>query len=172
MAGAGIRWRLVPGKLAWAVILGAALSAWSGEGSALKNWFNDPFFQVTSAMPACPVPLGPYLREADIRQEAHGRTERGTSCWMAGRCAKPNAYMYDADIGKAVQERFAHGAAFTGSSLWVTVKRRFVWVEGCVANAEQEQALQSLLQGVPEVEHVLVNVMQGAEKKPPYEVRP
>ncbi|GGC90817.1 BON domain-containing protein [Undibacterium terreum] len=154
------------------LIAGVALPAWSGEGDELKNWFNDPFFQVSSAIAACPVPLGPYMREAEIKQEEHGRVERGTSCWMAGRCAKPNAYMYDADIGKAVRDKFAQSSAFSGTSLWVTVKRKFVWVEGCIADAKQEQALQNLVQSVPEVEHVLVNVMQGSSKKPPYEVRP
>ncbi|WP_394780642.1 BON domain-containing protein [Undibacterium sp.] len=138
----------------------------------LQNWFNDPFFQVRSAIAACPLPLGPYLHEADIRLEEHGRVERGTSCWMAGRCAKPNAYMYDADIGKAVQQQFAQSTGFADTSLWVTVKRKFVWVEGCVAGAEQEAALQKLLQSVPDVEHILVNVMQGTGSKPPYEVRP
>jgi hypothetical protein len=27
----------------------------------LKNYFNDPFLQVTSAMSACPVPEGPLI---------------------------------------------------------------------------------------------------------------
>ncbi|MES2103640.1 MAG: BON domain-containing protein [Pseudomonadota bacterium] len=157
-------------------VIAAALAcpalAWSGDGPELKNWFNDPFFQVSSAIASCPIPLGPYMREADIKQEEHGRVERGTSCWMAGRCAKPNAYMYDADIGKAVQEKFTQSTAFADTSLWVTVKRKFVWVEGCIASVEQERALENLLQGVPEVEHILVNVMQGVGKKPPYEVRP
>ena len=159
-------------KLGICLIAGIALPAWSDDGTDLKNWFNDPFFQVSSAIAACPLPMGPYMREAEIKQEEHGRVERGTSCWMAGRCAKPNAYMYDADIGKAVQQKFAQSGAFADTSLWVTVKRKFVWVEGCVADAKQEQALQNLVQSVPEVEHVLVNVMRGSLGKPPYEVRP
>jgi hypothetical protein len=144
----------------------------SADNAEWKNWFDDPYFQVSNAIPACPEPRGPLLREADVKQEEHGRVERGTSCWMAGRCSKPNAYMYDADIGKALQQRFAQTQAFADTSLWVTVKRKFVWIEGCVANADQEKALQAIARDVPDVEQVLVNVMVGPSGKAPYEKKP
>ncbi|MES2070827.1 MAG: BON domain-containing protein [Pseudomonadota bacterium] len=152
--------------------LACPVLACCADQPVLKNWFGDPFVQVSNAMPACPVPLGPLMAEADIRQEEHGRVERGTTCWLNGKCAKPNAYMYDQDIARQVLQRFAQSQAFADTSLWVTVKRKFVWVEGCVADQGQEAGLQALLQGVPELEHVLVNVMQGVAQKPPYEVRP
>ena len=41
-------------------------------------------------------PLGPAYTEAERRVEAHSRLERGTTCWLAGQCAEPNAYRYDA----------------------------------------------------------------------------
>jgi hypothetical protein len=143
-----------------------------GQGE-LKNWFSDPFIQVTKAIPDCPVPLGPLLYESEIKQEEHGRAERGTSCWLAGRCAKPNAYMYDADIAKNVQMQLSGSEAFKTSSLWITVKRRFVWVDGCVGDQEQEPALRRLLQGMPEMDQLFLNLsLQGAGGKPPYVVKP
>jgi len=39
----------------------------------VRNWFNDPFFQVRSAIANCPVPLGPYGTEADRMRETHYR---------------------------------------------------------------------------------------------------
>jgi hypothetical protein len=37
-----------------------------------RNWFDDPFFQISSGVPQCPVPLGPFLTRDERRREAHG----------------------------------------------------------------------------------------------------
>jgi len=144
-------------------------AARGAENVALKNWFDDPFFQVGDDISRCPVPLGPFLSEAEMRGEAHSRVERGTSCWMAGQCAQPNAYLYDKQIADAVRAR---AGAMKNASIWITVKRRFVWAEGCVTDAEQADELAALLKAVPDVERVFVNVLVGASGKPPYPVRP
>jgi hypothetical protein len=154
-----------------AVAIGAVLLSHSAraDGDAqLKNWFNDPFFALVQDMGQCPVPRGPLMTEAEMKAESHSRIERGTTCWMTGRCKEPNAYLYDAGIGEAVRKRFADDPALRGASLWITVKRRFVWVEGCVPDASRAQALEAMFQSVPDVERVLINVMQGVDGKTPY----
>lgn len=131
---------------------------------ALKNWFNDPFLQVRSAMPACPMPLGPLVTEADMRKESHWRTERGNSCWVAGKCKRPNSYLYDADIGRDLTRRFAASHDFQKASLWLTVQRRFVWVEGCAAHAVSLAALERFIAATPDVERVIINVTSNPAK--------
>src|SRR6185437_16052455 len=84
----------------------------TASAEELKNWFDDPFFQVRQGMPNCPMPLGPLLPQSKRNGEAHYRVERGTSCYLACKCAKPNAYWYDADIGKAVAQAFAASPDF------------------------------------------------------------
>ncbi len=157
---------VVRGVVLALLTLGAAHAA---ENEVLKNWFNDPFFQIASGMPSCPVPLGPLLSETEMKSESHARAERGTSCWMAGECMQPNAYLYDAGIARAIRERLADDAAFRGASLWVTVKRRFVWLQGCVADDSQATRLEAVLRAVPDVERVIVDVMHGTAGKPPYQ---
>jgi hypothetical protein len=151
----------------FAIGLVAMLSATAAAGE-LKNWFNDPYFQVRDAIPGCPVPRGPLIDEADMRKEAHARVERGTSCWLAGRCAKANAYQYDAAIGDAVRRRFAGTVLAPRSSLWVTVQRRIVWVEGCAADAGTARELERRLRDVPDVERVIVHLARRAGDRPPY----
>src|SRR5258708_20149633 len=63
-----------------------------------KNYFNDPFVQVTRGIADCPVPEGPVMTEAEMRTEAHSRAERGTRCYLSGRCRLPNSYLYDKEI--------------------------------------------------------------------------
>jgi hypothetical protein len=52
-------------------------------GSALaqerRNAFDDPFLQVTAAVPGCPVPRPPGYTEEEVRTEAHVRAQHGTS---------------------------------------------------------------------------------------------
>lgn len=128
------------------------------DGAVLKNWFNDPFLQVRAALPACPTPLGPLATEADMRKEAHWRTERGNSCWVAGKCKRPNSYLYDADIARDLTRRFADSGQFRQASLWLTVQRRFVWVEGCAAKSISLPALERFIAQTPDVERVILNV--------------
>jgi hypothetical protein len=142
------------------------------EDPSLKNWFNDPFFQVRNALPTCPVPLGPLITEAQRNEEAHYRVERGTSCWMAGKCDKPNSYLYDAPIAEAVRQRFSASPEFTDASLWITVQRRFVIVQGCITHAEQATRIESMIAVVPDVERVILQLISTPHEKPPYALAP
>ena len=146
----------------------AICTAHAEDSAKLKNWFNDPFFQVRDGIPNCPKPRGPLLTEAEMKSESHSRVERGTSCWMAGKCSEPNEYRYDATIGKAVEARFQAEPKFRDTSLWVTVKRKFVWVEGCVARNEEATELERIVLSIPDVERTIVNVRTGSEGKLPY----
>jgi len=138
----------------------------------LRNWYHDPYFAVRQAVPGCPRPLGPYTTEAEMKQQAHWRAERGTSCWLAGRCQKANAYLYDADIATDLQRRFATSHAYARATLWITVQRRFVYVEGCARDPRTLRSLESFVRRTTDVELVSINVMQGSRGKPPYAVWP
>ena len=102
-----------------------------------SNRGNDPFFQISKAIPECPIPLGPLETEQEWVNEAHYRIERGNSCWVEGRCRLSNAYRYDAEIAEAVQRRLSTINIATHwreqSSLWLTLQRRFIYVQGCVS---------------------------------------
>ncbi len=138
----------------------------------LRNWFDDPFFQARQGLPACPAPLGPFLPQSKRNAEAHYRVERGTSCWLAGKCAQPNAYWYDKGIATSVEKAFADSPEFGDTSLWITVQRRFVMVEGCVSKPEQEHQIEVLIQPLPDVERVIVQVAKPGDAKPPYALAP
>ncbi|WP_222115936.1 BON domain-containing protein [Chromobacterium vaccinii] len=163
--------KLMPARawsLGYCLILacGAALAA-----PAVKNWFNDPFIQVRNRIAACPVPLGPFATEAEMKQQAHSRIERGTSCWLAKQCAKPNAYMYDADIAADLRRRFAKSRRFADASLWLTVQRRFVYVEGCVRSRNAAAGIEAFIKRTPDVQLVIANIAAGSGK-PNYAVMP
>ena len=154
--------------MAGTIILFGMCAAAEGDSVVRKNWFNDPFFQVRTGVPRCQVPRGPLLTEAEMKSESHSRVERGTSCWMAGKCAQHNAYLYDAALAKTVQARFERSEAFKDASLWITIKRRFVWIEGCVAARADKERLEAFIQSTPDVERVIVDVTTDVTAKPPY----
>jgi hypothetical protein len=140
-----------------------------GEAAGeLRNWFDDPFFVVREAVRDCPVPLGPLTNGDERRTQTHTRSERGTRCFLEGRCARPNSYLYDKDIAAGVRERFAASRSYRDASLWVTVQRRIVWIEGCVAPGYRKGSLERLVRDVPDVELVVVNVRQGPRGTIPY----
>jgi len=153
-------------------LIGTAVPLHAAPPEELKNWFDDPFFQVRSGQPNCPLPLGPLMSEAQRRAESHYRVERGTSCWLEGKCAQPNAYWYDAPLGKAIGQRFAATAEFADTTLWITVQRRFVTVQGCVSQPAQAQQIEALLQAVPDVDRVIVELMRPGDPKAPYRLAP
>ncbi len=119
------------------------------------NYFNDPFVQVTQGIRQCPVPDGPDITEAQMRAQAHYRAERGTSCFQAGRCRLPNAYLYDQDIIARVKKAVDASGQFQQTSVWAEGQRRRVTLKGCVQNRAQAQALQALVRGLDDVEAVI-----------------
>jgi hypothetical protein len=142
--------------------------ALGAAGDELRNWFDDPFFVVRGGVRACPVPLGPLTNGDERRTQTHTRSERGTRCYLEGRCSRPNSYLYDQDIAAAVRARFAASRAYREASLWVTVQRRIVWIEGCVAPSYRSGSLERFIRDVPDVELVVVNVRQGPRGAIPY----
>jgi hypothetical protein len=130
-----------------------------------KNWFNDPFFVLSNTFADCPVPLGPLMTHAQMEDDAHYRVERGTTCWLAHKCTKPNSYLYDAPIATAIHAHFADPHVFDGTSLWITVQRRFVYAEGCAPTSFDLQGLRRQLEAIPDVEQVFVRV--GSDARPP-----
>lgn len=165
------RLRVVAAALCVAAWPASGLAA-SADGAAERNWFDDPFFQVSAADPACPLPAGPFVDERGKREQAHRRAEKGTTCWLAGRCERPKAYLYDADIAAAVTQAFAAATArFAGSTLWVTVQGRVVYVEGCVRDAAQAADAEALVRALPDVEQAVAIVRVPPARTPPYRVR-
>ena len=123
------------------------------------NRGHDPFFKISKAIDACPVPLGPLETEAEWLADSHYRIERGNSCWIEGRCRLSNAYLYDTEIAEAVQRRLANiNAAMhwrEQSTLWLTLQRRFIYVQGCVAPGFDKQAFLQELAKTADVERVI-----------------
>lgn len=138
----------------------------------VKNWYNDPFFALSSAVSACPVPLGPLMSRAEAEDDAHYRVERGTTCWLAHKCSKPNSYLYDVDIAAAVRRQFQGDASLANTSLWITVQRRFVYAEGCAPASFDRAALQRRLEAIPDVEQVFVRVVADPHGALPYKTLP
>ena len=144
--------------------LALPLAAQQG-GPLLLNPFGDPFVQATVGRP-CPAPLGPAYTEAARRGEAHSRIERGTSCWLAGRCAEPNAYRYDAPNAIAATAALRRDLTLVGSAIWVTAQRRFIYLEGCVADADQAARAEALVKALVDVDRVIPALALPGEKAP------
>jgi len=134
------------------------------------NAFDDPFVQATRALAACPVAEGPLVTAAEARAQAHGRVERGTTCHYWGRCRLPNAYLYDKEIVPRVVRFIGLDDRFANSTIWVLGQRRWVYLKGCVANAEQASALEREVRLIDDVEAVIDELMVGTTGKPPYAV--
>ncbi|OXC75952.1 hypothetical protein BSU04_24860 [Caballeronia sordidicola] len=138
-----------------------------------SNHGNDPFFQISKAIPECPIPLGPLETEQEWVSEAHYRIERGNSCWVEGRCRLSNSYRYDAEIAEAVQRRLSminiamHWRE--QSSLWLLLQRRFIYVQGCVSPAFNKDEFLSELAKTADVDKVIDNTITDPKTKPlPY----
>jgi hypothetical protein len=119
------------------------------------NYFNDPFLQATDGIPDCPVPAGPEITRSEMLAESHSRVERGTSCFQAGRCRLPNAYLYDAEIVPRARKAIAAAGTFGDTSVWLLGQRRWVWLKGCVRTPEQSAALERLVRSLDDVEAVI-----------------
>ena len=159
---------LVPSLAALATATMAATAAAAAAQPAdqpLLNPFHDPFVQALAGRP-CPAPLGPAYTEAEIRLEEHSRVERGTSCWLAGKCSEPNAYRYDAANAKAAIAALRSDATLATSAIWVTAQRRFIYLEGCVADAAQAARAEALVKALANVDRVIPALSLPGERAP------
>lgn len=136
-----------------------------------RNAFDDPFLQVTSALPGCPVPRPPGFTEEEVRKEAHVRAQHGTSCHRVGRCRLPNSYLYDKEIIPRVQQYIRMDGRFDGTSVWVLGERRLVTLMGCVKTREQADQMEKAVLLVDDVMGVINLLQVGTSAKPRYAVR-
>ena len=149
-----------------AVLVAAALfAAAPASGDERRNYFDDPFVQVTYGLPGCPVPEGPLVTEDEAREQFHVRSERGLRCYLEGRCRLSSSYMYDKDIIARVQKSVTFNGAFKDTSVWALGQRRWVFLKGCVRSREQSKALEKLVGGIDDVERV-VNELAVSPKSP------
>ncbi len=141
-------------RLVRALVL-AALAAVPASAEERKNYYDDPFVQVTRGLPGCPVPEGPLMTESEARMQFHVRSERGLRCYLEGRCRLSSSYMYDKDIIARVQKAVDFNKGFKDTSVWALGQRRWVFLKGCVNSKEQSKALEKLVGGIDEVERVV-----------------
>ena len=133
-----------------------------------SNFFDDPFVQVTSAMPGCPVPEGPLMTQAEVRAQAHVRSQHGGSCYRSGRCRLPNSYLYDKEIIPRAAQYLQQDGRFDNTSVWLLGERRLVTLMGCVQSKEQAEAMEKAVWLVDDVMGVVNYLMVGTKGKPPY----
>ncbi|VVE40619.1 hypothetical protein PIN31009_04096 [Pandoraea iniqua] len=135
----------------------------AGAHDDLRNFGNDPFLHISSAVANCPVPLGPFMRESDWIADAHHRIEKGNHCWFEGRCRLSNSYRYDVEIAESAQRRLSSVAADipwkTQTSLWLTFQRRIIVMQGCMAPGFPLARLIKALEQTADVEAVVDQVV-------------
>ena len=147
------------------------LSALSADKDMLRNPFHDPMLQVTRGMPSCPVPEEPLYTEAEYRNLAHERSQRGVSCWLAGRCRLPNGYLYDGEIIPRVSIAVNETSRFADTSIWALGQRRRVWLRGCVQTTKQAQDIERVVRHLDDVEDVQNELIVGDKDVPKYVVK-
>lgn len=163
-----MRTRRLRHRAAWAAL--AWLAAGGAPADERRNVFDDPFIAVTAGLPGCPVPEGPGYTEAEAREAAHDRSQRGVSCHLAGRCRLPNAYLYDKEIVPRVKIAVEADGRYAKTSVWALGQRRVVWLKGCVTTADEAAALERLVRHLDDVEGVVNELMVSTGGTPPYAV--
>lgn len=152
-------------------LLVLALAAAAAGAQERRNAFDDPFLQVTQALPGCPVPRGPGFTEEEVRNEAHVRAQHGTSCFRVGRCRLPNSYLYDKEIIPRVQQYIRMDGRFDDSSVWILGERRLVTLMGCVKTKEEADQMEKSVLLVDDVMGVINYLQVGTAAKPKYPVK-
>ncbi|SAK54463.1 hypothetical protein AWB80_01987 [Caballeronia pedi] len=151
--------RLSKGRTVFALAILAASSLASRADDTRENRGNDPFLHVSSAIADCAAPPGPFETAQEWLDEAHYRIERGNSCWIAGRCRLANSYDYDKEIAESVTRRLNSLNASLQwrekTSLWLTLQRRFIYLDGCVSRDFDKARFVSALGETADVEKVI-----------------
>src|SRR5664279_600197 len=124
--------RVAARSAALAALFASMAPAWCADDDVVKNPFHDPMLQVTRGLPDCPEPEVPLYTVKEFRALAHERSQRGVSCWLAGRCRLPNGYLYDAEIIPRVEIAVNERGRYGDTSVWALGQRRRVWLRGCV----------------------------------------
>jgi hypothetical protein len=136
-----------------ALAFGVATSALPAEER--ESYFDDPFLQVTGAIADCPPQQRSTYTKDEMRAESHSRAERGTRCYLEGRCRLPSSYDYDKEIIPRVKKAILADGRFSGTSIWIEGQRRWVWLKGCVRTRAEADALERLVRRVDDVESVV-----------------
>lgn len=136
--------------------------------SDLQNWFHDPFFQISNAIPDCPMPAGPFIDAKQRQAAAHHRSERGTTCWLEGKCNRPSSYDYDQDIANAFKDALLVSNPFEESTLWVTVQGRVVFIEGCATEKSITTELETFAMALPYVQVAVAKIRFDPSEESPY----
>jgi BON domain len=137
-----------------------------------RNWFDTPFDPAVVGLAACPRPEGPLITQEEMRQLAHARIERGTSCWLAKKCEDSNAYRRDPEIQRRVIEAVASMPAYARSSVWVTTERGWVTLQGCLESTALRASLIDRVRRVAGVETVFDQLIVGTGSRPRWKVDP
>ena len=120
-------------------------------------------------MPGCPVPEGPLVTQAEVRAQAHVRSQHGGSCHRSGRCRLPNSYLYDKEIIPRVVLYLRQDGRFDKTSVWLLGERRLVTLMGCVrVRGNRHEAMEKAVLLVDDVMGVANQLMVGTAGKPPY----
>lgn len=152
-----------------AAVAAALVAAAAAQAPAeLRNWFDDPFVQLSAAIAHCPEPLGPRATEPQMLRQTHHRLERGTRCWLEGRCARQSAYDYDRDIAARLAAAWTENPEFARSTIWATVQGRVVYLEGCVRTPSLGAKLEAFARGIPDVDLAVAFVFRPGAATPPY----
>lgn len=157
------RWAALAGLL---LLLGA-----SAQAEERRNYFEDPFMQVSNALPGCPEPRPPGMTPQELRSVEHVRAEHGGSCYRAGRCRLPNSYLYDKEIIPRVAQYLRQDGRFNDTAVWVLGERRLVTLMGCVKTREQAEQMERAVMLVDDVMGVINQLAVGAGAKPKYPVQ-
>ena len=161
----------MPGRLVLLAIAAAAPACRAQAGEPLRNGFDDPFFQISAAVPGCPLPAGPFVGETDKRAQAHRRAEKGTTRWLANECDRPNAYAYDQAIASAFRTALRGRNPFPDTTLWVTVQGRVNYIEGCALQDSVAPELEASARAVPHAQQAIAIVRTDPSAGPPYRLR-
>ena len=141
-------------------IVGMASIAYAQERA---NYFNDPFVNVTNGLAGCTVPEAPSLTRDEVRVQSHLRSERGTRCYLSGRCRLPNSYLYDQEIISRVKKAIDADGRFADTSVWAEGQRRWVTLKGCVRTKAESEALVQLVRSLDDVEKVVNELVVGSD---------
>lgn len=106
-----------------------------------------------------------------MRQQAHGRIERGTSCWLAKKCEDSNVYRRDPEIQSRVVQAIRREPLSARASIWVTTERRYVTLQGCVDSERVRRVLIERVRTTEGVDEVFDQLIIGS-RSPRWTVDP
>jgi BON domain len=160
-------------RAAYAVVVLTWLAAGPPEAAEeRRNWFDTPFDQAVSGAAGCPRPEGPLITADEMRQQAHGRIERGTSCWLAKKCEDSNVYRRDPEIQARVLQAIRSEPLAARSSVWLTTERRYVTLQGCVESTRVRRVLIERVRTTDGVDGVFDQLIIGTRRAPRWTVDP